>query len=262
MGYLDFLAQTPYAWITLSGVFVGGAISRILTPVSVQTDRARSLKWARVYASLALGVVAATLAVFVPDPGLIFDLGLAYQFAGAVVVSAAAMRFKLAAGIPVFLLLVVAVSVTLVARQVYRPYRPPEPVAVIRVLSRGTDSATIELIPSEDASAQATDARILDVGGGGMAVRASTVELSPHLFFIGMRYGYRLKAVITSTELSLPGPTGVEAALFGRLSDHAEEVPGVDVDDVSSNAVRPVVLRRYRVVFVAARRLEIQEVRG
>lgn len=263
MGYLDYLLTTPYAWVTLSGAFVGGALSRMSLPARADTDRARGMKWAAVYISLTLAVVSATLAVFVPDARLIRDLGLAYQFGGSVIVAGMAMRFKLVAGLLVFLILAVLVVVTVSLRQVWTPYQPPQTVATIRVLSRTEEGTTLEFAPGSEHDIPIDDAVIVDLAASEFSVGADTIELSPHFFFVGMRYGVRLTELAASgTEShrfrSIKGPV---RALSDLLARYEPAIPGVEISALQTAPAAAVVLRRYEVRFLSPRSMEIVEAR-
>lgn len=263
MGYLDHLLATPYAWVTLSGVFVGGALSRMTTPTRADTARARGLKWAAVYVSLSLAVISATLAVFVPDARLIRDVGLAYQFVGSVIVSGLAMRFKLVAGVLVFLLLAGLVVATVLMRQVWAPFTPPQTVATIRVLSRTENATALEFVPGSEHEAAVDDARIVEIPAQGFAISAETIELSTHYFFVGMRYGVRLTAISggDAGAYRLPTRDGPARTLADAISVRQRSIPGVDISTRTTEPVTAVVLRRYEVRFATPKSIEIIESR-
>lgn len=262
MTYIDHLLTTPYAWITLAGVFVGAAGSRATTSIrrANNTRTARSAKWAAVYVSLAFAVVAATLAVFVPEAERIKDVGVAYQFAGATVAAGLAFRFKLVAGVPVFLLIVAAVPATVLVRQTWSAYDPPQTVAAVRVLSIDERNATVEFIPGVDIEANVDDALIFDVPGRLLGVQASTLSLSPHLFFTGLRHGYRLEEIVgdDNTGHEIVGSDGTEARVSAWIDANQNRLPGVDVRDTRSELVRAAVLRTYEIRFASPSSLEFQ----
>lgn len=269
MGYLDFIIATPYSWITLAAVFFGGALSRMTVPVDGESgvERARSRKWASVFIFLACAVVAATLAVFIPEARLMRDVGLAYQFAATVIVSGLALRFKLVVGSLVFVVVVAAAVATVLVQQIWTRYAPPESVATIRVLSVPEDGDTVqtalEIVPGDDPEAAVDDAVVVQVPGGRFSVRAQTIALSPHYFFAGMAHGFRLVTINGTDETAhrFAGPEGAANRLAEFLLDRAGPGTGVTIRETESEAVRSVVLRRYSVRLDAAGVPRIEESR-
>jgi hypothetical protein len=270
MGYLDFIIATPYSWITLAAVFVGGALSRLTAPVEGESgvERARSWKWASVFIFLACAVVAATLAVFIPEARLIRDVGLVYQFGATVLVSGLALRFKLVVGTLVFLVIVAAAVATVLVQQIWTRYAPPETVATIRVLSVPEDGETVqtalEIVPGDDPEAAVNDSVVVQVPGARFSVRVQTVALSPHYFFAGMAHGFRLVAIngideTTAHRFAEPGGAANRLAEF--LLARAGPRAGVTIREIESEAVRSVVLRRYSVRLDAAGVPRIEESR-
>ncbi len=145
------LLASPLPFAALGGIFVGMALSRATRRIAGSRDpsRARTRKWVAFCIYLSLAVVLGILAVFLPGARKIADVRVAYVAGAAAIVSFAGTRFRLALGIPIAVILIVAVTAGALFLRSVRAFTGETTIATVRVISADQDSMRLQLLPRD-----------------------------------------------------------------------------------------------------------------
>ncbi|RPJ09748.1 MAG: hypothetical protein EHM28_00620 [Spirochaetaceae bacterium] len=252
----DILSQSPFPWILLSGLFTGAALSRLTRQTSNAKDPARARDRKIFWAMLGFSctVTLLLLAIFVPGPQKILDIRLLYFFTGATALFFFVFRFKKAAGIPFFILAVVAIGSLLLFLQSIMAYTGETEIARLSILSRNVDFLSFEL---QDPRGNITK---LDMPGTHLGAEVKLIIFDDLAIFLGQKTWYRFvglksaevrKGSEMTTELrqyELARPEGISEALYRLVMDNQAAIPGIKTVQVQVTYVEAKPLTTYSVM--------------
>ena len=229
--FLTPILSSPFPWVVLAGVFLGAAVMSATRRTSHRRDpeRARTRKWVAACVLISIAVVLGLLAVFVPGPGRIANVRLAWAAGIAAVVSFCALRFRKSLGIPVLVLLVVAgTSFGLFLRSVHA-FTGETELATVRVISVTAASMRLELAPRGGAPV------LLTMDGAYFAPIVKVVIFDDLLVFLGAKTWYRFEGMSSFDEklrqgmsdYRFPQASGVSERLWAFFEENETRIPGV-----------------------------------
>jgi hypothetical protein len=234
--------DSPYPWVLLAALFAGAAASRLTmgTRHRPHPERARTRKWIWVCIYLSLAVAFALLAVFIPGPARIRDIGLAYVGGAAFVVAFAAVRFKKAIGIPVILLALSSVLLLGLFLQSVRAFTGETEIAVIRVISLDPGRMKLELQPAGGVPV------LLNMEGRYFAPVVKVVIFDDLYVFLGAKSWYRFVGMTSfdenlrqgNTDYRFPQPMGISESLWGFFEKNETRIPGVKTAQIEMDMKR------------------------
>jgi hypothetical protein len=238
---IPFLGS-PYPWILLASLFAGAAVSRLTrgTRGKANPERARTRKWIWVCVYLSLAIAFLLLAVFIPGPAKIRDIGLLYVGGAAFVVAFVAVRFKKAIGIPVILLALVAVILLGLFLQSVRAFTGETEIAVVRVISVEAGRMKLELQPAAGMPVQ------LNMEGRYFAPIVKVVIFDDLYVFLGAKSWYRFVGMTSfdenmrqgNTDYRFPQPAGISENLWAFFENNESWIPGVKTVQVEMDQKR------------------------
>lgn len=254
MSYGAFLLSTPFFWANLCGLGVGAALSALtrLPRRARDAERARARKGVAVPLRFALAVAAIVGGFLVAESGSMLDLRLLPVAGVAAAGAFLFLRFPRIAGIPIVLAVAIAAVFAVLFIEPFVPVRGPTELGVLRVLSIDEGIMRVEVATRGDASA-----RVVELPGRELAVRAVVFVVPPQLVFLGATAGARL-AAISAAE--------AEQVIWEYVPPHdgllelLKRIPGVALRQTSSAPARTNILRVYRAVLIDADTLELRQV--
>jgi hypothetical protein len=243
MTYLEFIGAHAYAWTFITAIFFGAALARATRPRRRWQTKGRGRaeaggrKWTPVYVELALGV-ALLAAGFIAGPAADF-LNPAVPVYGVAVLSltALAVRFGRAVGMPVLFLMALAVPMFLLVFEPWIPVRDSQTLGEVRVLSAAEDGELrIEVTPEGGRS------NFFSLPYGPIPADLELIELHPALFFTGMAAGARLESVGGQ---ELAEPEGIVRSSLDFVRNRA--IPGITYRSANTRSPSPNPLESYEI---------------
>jgi hypothetical protein len=234
--------DNPFPWIILAGLFTGAAASRLTMRWKNRPhpERARVRKWVWVCILLSLAIMLLLLALFVPGPQKIRDIRLLYAGAASVVVAFAAMRFKKAVGIPVFLLALCAILALGLFLQSLRAFTGETEIAVVRIIGLEPGRMKLELQPAGGMPV------LLNMEGAYFAPIVKTVIFDDLYVFLGVKSWYRFEGMTSfdeklrqgNTDYRFPQPVGITESLWRFFEANETRIPGVKTAQIEMDMKR------------------------
>ena len=260
------LLASPLPFAVLGGIFVGMAVSRATRRTDRSRDpaRARTGKWVGFCVYLSLAVVLGILAVFLPGARKIADIRVAYVAAAAAILSFAGTRFRLALGIPIVVILVLAVTTGALFLRSIRAFTGETTIATVRVISAGQDSMRLQLLPRDGEPAMVT------MQGEYFAPIVKVVIFNDLWVFLGAHTWYRFEGLTSfrmvkegdgyrlrqgTTDYYLPRAAGISERLWSLFEANERSIPGVKTVQIEMD------LKRAEPTEPAAQELHSYEIR-
>jgi hypothetical protein len=231
MTILSALSASPFPWVVVAGLFFGAAVASATVRVRGRKDpeRARARKWVSACVLLSVAIVLGLGALFIPGPSKILDMRLAWAAGAAAALAFVALRFKKSAGIPIVVVLAVAVvSAGLFLRSI-RAFTGETEIGVVRVIGADDASMRLELIPRE------RDPVLLTMNGVYFSPIVKVVIFNDLFVFLGARTWYRFEGMTSfdrnlrqgSSDYRFAQPPGISERLWSLFEQHDASIPGV-----------------------------------
>jgi hypothetical protein len=246
------LFGSPLLWVILAGMFVGAALSRATMRPGRKgrAGHARTRKWVLVCLWLSIATVMGLLAVFIPGPSRILDPRLAWAAGGAAVIAFAALRFKKALGIPIVVLLLVAVIAGGLFLRSIHAFTGETQIAEIRVISTGTADMRLELVTKGSLPV------LLNMKGDYFAPIVKVVIFNDLFVFLGATTWYRFEGMTSfdrnlrqqDTDFRFPQPTGMAEKIWRFYEKNESRIPGVKTAQIEMVLKKAEPYGRYRVM--------------
>jgi hypothetical protein len=247
---VNSIVSSPVPWIVLAGLFIGAAASRAAARTRHRRNpgRSRTAKWTLFCVLLSIGVVFGVVAVFVSGPGGIGDPRLGMIAGVAAVLSFAAMRFKKALGIPIAVMVLAAAVLLGLFLQSIRAFTGQTTIAAVRIMSVGTDSMRLEVLPRD------SEPVLLTMEGQYFAPIVKVIIFDDLLVFLGAKTWYRFEGMTSfklvkddagyrfrqgSTDFYFHHPQGVSEELWKLFEANEKRIPGVQTAQVEMDLKRP-----------------------
>jgi hypothetical protein len=245
--FLTSILSRPLPWVVLAGLFLGAAAMSASRRTGHRRDpeRAHARKWVAACVLASIAVVFGLLAVFVPGPERIANVGFAWAAGVAAVVSFCALRFRKSLGIPVLVLLIaVGAFLGLFLRSIHA-FTGETEIATVRAIAVTADSMRLELAPRGALPV------LLTMDGVYFAPIVKAVIFDDVLVFLGAKTWYRFEGMNSfdesftqvKTVYRFPGPFGVSERLWAFFEKNERRVPGVKTVQVGMDAKRPAAPR-------------------
>lgn len=253
------LIGNPYLWAFAAALAAGASLARLTTLPSRRTNpsRARTVKWVLFCLYLSVAVAAVVAGVFLSDLAQRLDRALVYF---ALIVAGLAflgLRFKKAAGIPMFVLLTAVVVLAVSFLQAWAAFTGETEIAQVTVLSASGGSLYLEL--------EQPDGRpptIVTLEGQYFAPIVETVIFEDWYVFLGRRSlyrfiglsgfvrendetGYRFRQ--TMGDYYFPEPSGITGSLYRWFEANEQRIPGVKSVQVEVDLKRARTLHEYSI---------------
>lgn len=228
MGYVEFLVQTPWFWVSAAALSFAAAVRCFLVAL-LPRRRSRNGGQASSAAGLfllSIALVLLTLGVFVPGPQRILDPTLLLFAALVVAVGVAAFLFPLLAGLPLILLLTLLLVLLSGYLQSWSPVHEPGDLAHFRLLSAREGRMVVEIIGRDELQWDEPLGRTVEMQGTALGASVDLLELHPAYFLLGRRYSFRLHSLRGYTFDHSQG-TFVEADARDLGSGAGSEEPAV-----------------------------------
>jgi hypothetical protein len=234
----------PLLWVFLAAVFLGAAVSRATrrTANRPEPERARTRKWVLFCVWLSLAVLAALGAVLVPgSERLVRRVGGTLQLVepllpwvalAGFVIAFLATRFRKAAGIPVFVLALVAVLALGLFFQSVRSFTGETRIATVKAITVADGRMRLEVQP------EGRPSQMIDLEGDHFAPVVKVVIFDDLWVFLGVKTWYRFVGIQSATVKDempvwsaepwrMSQPTGISAGLWAWFERNEERIPGV-----------------------------------
>jgi hypothetical protein len=222
---------SPLTWSLLAGIFIGAAVMSVTARTRHRRDpeRARTRKWVTACVLFSIAVVFVLLGFFIPGPGKILDIRLAWAAGAAAVASFCALRFRKSLGIPMLVVLLVAgVSLGLFLQSVHA-FTGETEIASVRVISVTGSSMRLELSPRGAAPV------LLTMEGAYFAPIVKVVIFDDLLVFLGAKTWYRFEGMSSFDENLRQGksdyrfaePSGLSERMWAFFEKNETRIPGV-----------------------------------
>ena len=235
----------PLPWVFLAAVFFGAAVSRATRRTANRPDpeRARTRKWVLFCVWLSLAVLCCVGAVLVPGSERLLPrqadgtrrlaepllpwvalAGFAFAFL--------ATRFRKAAGIPVFVLALVAVVALGLFFQSVRTFTGETRIATVKAVRVADGKMRLEVQP------EGRPSEMVDLDGDYFAPVVKVVIFDDLWVFLGAKSWYRFVGLVSfttrgelpeqsDTRWAFAHPTGISEALWAWFEQNEERIPGV-----------------------------------
>jgi hypothetical protein len=199
---------------------------------------------------LSAAVVLGLVAVFVPGPGKILDLKLAWVAGIAVLVSFGALRFRKALGIPVVVLLVAVAVLAGAFLQSIHAFTGETEIARIRVIDASPTDMRVELVP------RGAMPVLLSMKGSYFSPIVKVVIFDDLLVFLGARTWYRFEGLTSfdqnlrqqDSDYRLPQPAGMAAKVWDFFEKNETRIPGVKTAQIEMILKKAQAFGSYRVM--------------
>ncbi len=235
----------PLPWVFLAGVFFGAAVSRATRRSANRPDpeRARTRKWVLVCVWLSLAVLTAVAGVLVPGSERLLlrqadgTLRLAEPLLPWVALAGFALaflatRFRKAAGIPVFVLALVAVVALGLFFQSIRAFTGETRIATVKAITVADGRMRLEVQP------EGRPSEMVDLDGDYFAPVVKVIVFDDLWVFLGAKSWYRFVGLVSfttrdglpeqsGTRWALAHPLGISEALWTWFEQNEERIPGV-----------------------------------
>jgi hypothetical protein len=177
----------------------------------------------------SIAVVFGLLAVFIPGPEKIANVGFAWAAGVAAVVSFCALRFRKSLGIPVLVLLLAAGTFLGLFLRSIHAFTGETEIATVRVISVTGTSMRLELAP------QGGTPVLLTMDGAYFAPIVKVVIFDDLLVFLGAKTWYRFEGMSSfdanlrqgKSDYRFPQPSGVSEMLWAFFEQNETKIPGV-----------------------------------
>jgi hypothetical protein len=238
------LLTDPLPWVFIAAVFLGAAASRATRRTATKPDphRARTRKWALCCVELSLAVLAAVGAVLVPgSERLVRRVGgtlrlveplLPWVALAGFALTFLATRFRKALGIPVIVLVLVAVIALGLFFQSVRAFTGETEIATVKAITVADGKMRLEVQP------EGRPSEMVDLDGDQFAPVIKVVIFDDLWVFLGARSWYRFVGLVSfttrggmpaqsATAWRLDRPTGIAEELWARFERYEDRIPGV-----------------------------------
>jgi hypothetical protein len=239
------LLTDPLPWVFVASVFLGAAASRATRRTANRTDphRAWTRKWVFFCLWLSLGLLTALGAVLVPGSERLLTRGtdgvvrlveplLPWVAIAGFLVSLLATRFRKSLGIPVVVVLLVAVIALGLFFQSVRAFTGETEVASVRALAVADGKMRLEVLP------QGQLPQLVDLEGDQFAPVVKVIIFDDLWVFLGARTWYRFVGLVSfttrnglpvqsATTWAVPHPVGISDTIWSWFEANEERVPGV-----------------------------------
>jgi uncharacterized protein (DUF58 family) len=259
MGHSSALLGSPYPWLVVSALFLGAALQRATRRarpryVGEDPQRARTSKWLFFSLYLALAVVAALGALFVPGPRRFLKPHIGLFYAACTALFFLALRFRKTAGaLTVFLLLALVLATGLFVRSL-TAFTGETEIGRVRVLEAGDGRMKLEVMPLHGRSA------IVAMAGTYFAPVVNVVIFDDAWVFLGAKTWYRFEGFTSfalrqgesgqtlrqqETDYYFPQAQGISEQLWGLYERYEGWIPGVRSVQVEMDLKRAREMRTY-----------------
>ncbi len=260
----NIFLSSPFAWICLSAVFFGMALSRATFRVKNREDRHRAIaiKWSFVSIYLSISIVFILCAVFVPGPEKILNEKLLYLFGVVSVLSLFAFRFKRSFGSLLFFgFIVVSLSIFFFLKG-FNAFTGEEEIAVIRVLDVSDEKMILDVMVKRSSERDGYEERVITLKGNYFAPIVKEIIFDDYFVFLGFKTWYRFvgitafrfieengRRVLKQTDVGFyfKNPIGISESLYELFERHEDAIPGVKSVQIDITAKRARRLRSYSV---------------
>jgi hypothetical protein len=253
------LTSNPYLWAFIASVFFGAALARLTAFPSKRRNasRARTTKWVLFCVYLSLAVAAVVAGVFLSDLVGQADRQLVYFALIVTGLGFAGLRFKKAAGVPIFVLGTAVVILAVSFLQAWAAFTGETEIARVTVLSTNGGSQHLELEPADDSPPV-----ILTLQGDYFAPIVETVIFDDWYVFLGRRSLYRFVGISgfvreqdetgyrfrqTGDDHYFPEPSGITGSLYRWFEVNEHRIPGVKSVQVEVDLKRARTLHQYSI---------------
>ena len=195
MGYLEFLVQTPWFWVTAAALSFAAALRCFLVSLLPRRRHGERTSTAAGLFLLSIALVLLTLGIFVPGPQRILDPRLLLLAAIVVAVGVGAFLFPLLAGLPLVLLLTLSLVLFSGYLQSWNPIHVPGDLAHFRVVSARDGRMVVEVIRRDELQWDEPLGRTVELQGAALGASVELLELHPAYFLLGRRYSFRLHSL-------------------------------------------------------------------
>ena len=247
MSYALYLLRHDLFWAAVIGLGLGGALSAVTVIPSRgrHPDRIRAGKWTRVFLALSLSVIGAAGALlFVGFDRFVYPEWLITGLV-VLVLSAAAARFPRGAGIPLFLLIVVASVVVVYSLRGWTPVRTETEIATLRPLSVSQTDSTVEV---DGPAGSIAFPDVVSLPSSSAVVSVDRLVVSRYLFLSGAeeRIRFDRRTLLSAAGDRTPSGEAPGAATAGP--ELLLRIGAATVSVETSDAFPLRLLRPFRVV--------------
>jgi hypothetical protein len=239
------LLTDPLPWVFVAAVFLGAAASQATRRTAHRPDphRASTRKWVLCCIYLSLGVLAAVGAVLVPGSERLVrrvdgtvrlaEPLLPWVALAGFALALLATRFRKSFGIPVLILLLVAVIALGLFFQSVRAFTGETEIATVRAMTVADAKMRLEVQP------EGRPPEMVDLDGAQFAPVVKVVIFDDLWVFLGARTWYRFVGLVSfttgrdglpvqsTTGWTLDRPTGISESLWTWFEANEERIPGV-----------------------------------
>ena len=241
MGYSAALLGSPYPWLAVSALFLGAALQRATRRARPRyagedPEKARTAKWLFFSLYLALSVVGALGAAFVPGPQKLFQTHAGLFYAACTAVSFLAFRFRKSVGALTALLLLALVLTTGLFVRSLTAFTGETEIGRVRVLEAHDGQMRLEVL---EARGQPV---ILPMSGTYFAPVVKVVIFDDAFVFLGAKTWYRFEGFTSfalqkgdsgqsfrqqDTDFYFPEAQGMPQRLWELFERYEGRIPGV-----------------------------------
>lgn len=238
------LLTDPLPWVFTAAVFLGAAVSRATRRAGDRPDphRARTRKWVFCCVWLSIAILAAVGAVLVPGSerlvrrsggsrALVEPL-LPWVALAGFLVAFLATRFRKSLGIPVVVLLLVAIIALGLFFQSVRAFTGETEIATVKALTVADGKMRLEVQLPERIP------ELVDLDGEQFAPVVKVVIFDDGWVFLGARTWYRFEGLVSFTtrdgmpvqsvtSWKLAHAPGISETLWSWFEENETRIPGV-----------------------------------
>ncbi len=245
----NLFRESPFAWVAMSALFFGMALSRSTFRVKNSSDphRASAIKWSFVSIYFSISIVLGLCAVFVPGPYKILNEKLLYLFGVVSLVSFFAFRFKRSLGSLVFFSVFVVIIITFFFLRGFNAFTGETEIARIKVLDVNKETMRLDIMRRE------SDEVVVTLKGNYFAPVVKEVIFDDYFVFLGFKTWYRFLGVTSFSFVKENGqmvlkqmgsgyyfknPGGISEDLYQFFERYEDHIPGVKTVQVDLSAKR------------------------